>query len=125
MKRLGDAEYEIMEALWAAEEPVMVNYIVDNLKQRSSWPTSTVMTVLSRLEKGGFVQCDRTTRRNLYTPIVEKDDYKISQCKNMLKDFYDDSIVKMIEIMINEGKISKEEIKGIRKLLDDVGGTEK
>ena len=65
MKRLGDAELEIMETIWAEKEPVTAACILKNLKTRNTWALSSLMTALARLTEKGFVCCDRKYRHKL------------------------------------------------------------
>ena len=46
MKRLGDAELEIMETIWAEKEPVTAACILKKLKTRNTWALSSLMLSL-------------------------------------------------------------------------------
>ena len=118
MKHLGDAELEIMEVLWDATEPVTSSYVSEHLKVRSSWPISTVMTVLSNLADKGFVNCDRTTRRNLYTAIVEEKAYKNFETKSLVNKLYDNSVLAMISNWAEEEGFSEEDIKVLKSIIN-------
>ena len=48
-KNLGEAELEIMQAIWNSEMPVTSNYILKELQGQRKWQLSTLMTSLSRL----------------------------------------------------------------------------
>ena len=60
-KNLGEAELEIMQAIWNSEMPVTSNYILKELQGQRKWQLSTLMTSLSRLSDKGFISCDRST----------------------------------------------------------------
>ena len=49
MKRLGDAELEIMLAVWAAGEPVQSTYVQEKLRGGRDWALPAVITALNRL----------------------------------------------------------------------------
>ena len=53
MKRLGDAELEIMLHVWSAGEPVPSTYVHQRLQGSRGWSLPAVLTAMGRLvEKG-------------------------------------------------------------------------
>ena len=54
MKKLPDAELELMMIIWEAEEPVTRMYIEDHMDEGRDVLPNTVLSLLSRLEKRGF-----------------------------------------------------------------------
>ena len=56
LKKLGEAELEIMQVIWDSENPVTSNYILKELQGRRRWQLSTLMTSLTRLADKGFIQ---------------------------------------------------------------------
>ena len=121
MKRLGDAELEIMEVLWNTEEPVTSTYVLEHLKIRSNWPVSTVMTVLANLADKGFVECDRSKRRNLYKAVIGEKEYKNSQSKLLVNKLYHNSVSAMLASLVEAEEISKEELSELRNIIDQIG----
>ena len=83
-KKLGEAELEIMQVIWASESPVTSSYILKELQGRRKWQLSTLMTSLSRLADKGFVNCDRSGGSNLYAPLVPENEYKTQESKSLL-----------------------------------------
>lgn len=121
MKHLGDAELEIMEVLWDATEPVTSKYVSEHLKIRSTWPISTIMTVLSNLADKGFVECDRTTRRNLYTAIIDEKEYKNFETKSLVKKLYNNSLSAMLSNWAEEDGFSEEELAELKGIIERNG----
>ena len=73
MRRLGDLERAVMEALWASSEPLTAKEIRSSLPGRSA--LTTVLTVLDRLERKGFVERDRAERAHRYRAARSKEEY--------------------------------------------------
>ena len=73
MKRLPDAELEVMQAVWSLEAPVTAAEV--QRKVPSDWKATSVLTFLSRLCDKGFLSCEKEGRQNLYTPCVTREDY--------------------------------------------------
>ena len=66
----------LMDVLWDTEEPLPANDLRDRLltpsaaaSRRKPLATTTVLTVLSRLETKGFVARDRDTRPHRYRAV--------------------------------------------------------
>lgn len=119
IKNLGEAELEIMQVIWNANTPVTSNFILKELQGRRRWQLSTLMTSLSRLSDKGFVNCDRTTGSNLYTPVVSEDDYKTKEGKHFLEKIYDNSIKNMVAALYSNKVIQDSDLEELRQFLDN------
>lgn len=117
-KKLGEAELEIMQVLWDSGKPVASNYILNELKEQRKWQLSTLMTSLSRLAEKGFVNCDRSTGGNLYTPVVSESEYKAGASRNFLERLYNNSIQNMIATLYSSKEMKDSDVEELRKFLD-------
>ena len=84
MKKLPESEQEIMMIIWEYEEPVSRFQVEEKLNVEKNVAPSTILTLLTRLEKKGFIQKVRNGKSNLYVPLVEKENYIGTVGKNML-----------------------------------------
>lgn len=75
MKRLPDAELELMMIIWDSEQPVSRAEIEKKMKGERSVLPSTVLTLLSRLEKRGFVRHEKRGKINYYFSLADKQEY--------------------------------------------------
>ncbi|MCI9021566.1 MAG: BlaI/MecI/CopY family transcriptional regulator [Eubacterium sp.] len=117
-KNLGEAELEIMQAIWNSEMPVTSNYILKELQGQRKWQLSTLMTSLSRLSDKGFISCDRSTGRNLYAPLVLETDYKAKESSHFLKKMYNNSIQNMIAALYDSREMKSSDVEELREFLD-------
>lgn len=120
MKNLGEAELEIMQVIWHAENPVTSNYILKALQGRRKWQLSTLMTSLSRLADKGFVACDRETGMNLYTFIISENEYKTKESKHFLEKLYNNSIQNMVATLYSNKVVKTSDMEELRKFLDEL-----
>jgi predicted transcriptional regulator len=74
VSKLGDLERAVMEVLWQGSPPMVVRDVVRALAERDLAYT-TVMTVLDRLAKKGFVQRQRDGRAWSYEPSATRESY--------------------------------------------------
>ena len=119
-KKLGEAELEIMQVVWDSGNPVTSNYILKELQERRSWQLSTLMTSLARLADKGFISCDRSTGRNLYTSIISEKEYTTGASKHFLEKLYNNSIQNMITALYDSKEIKNADIEELRNFLDQL-----
>lgn len=118
--RLGDAELEIMQVIWNSGEPAGSGYILEQLKGKRRWALSTLMTSLSRLEKKGFVQCDRSTGSNLYEAVIDEDQYKQKESTTFLERLYGNSVKSLVNSLYSGKAINKTDLAELRQFIDDM-----
>ncbi|MEU6718791.1 BlaI/MecI/CopY family transcriptional regulator [Nonomuraea purpurea] len=74
MKGLGELERSIMDILWAESNPLTAREVGRLIADRDLAPT-TVMTVLDRLTRKGFLDRTRDGRAWRYQPAETRDAY--------------------------------------------------
>lgn len=118
LKKLGEAELEIMQVIWNSENPVTSNYILKELQGRRKWQLSTLMTSLARLSDKGFVSCDRSTGSNLYTSVISENEYKAGASRHFLEKLYNNSIQNMLATLYSSKAIKSSDVEELRDFLD-------
>lgn len=121
-KRLGDAELEIMLAIWDAGTPLTSVQIREKLKRSRDWAMASIMTSLARIVEKGFLQCDKSTGINLYTPLADEEDYKAQEGRSFLDKMYGSSVPNLVTNLYSNKVIDKADIDELRKLLDSLDG---
>lgn len=124
MKSLGDAELEIMKVLWKAGDKVSSTYILAALDGKLNWKLSTLMTVLARLEKKGFLVCDRQTRTNLYQASIREKEYMAEESREFLEKLYDNSVENFITGLYNSKILKNTDLDELRVFLDKLEESE-
>ena len=125
IKRLGDAELEIMLLIWGCDIPVSSNYVLEKLRCKRKWGLSTVMTSLSRLCEKGFIKCDRATGNNLYSPLIFEQDYKSKENKSFLEKMYGNSFQSLVASFYSNKVIDKTDLSELRNFLNELEEKEK
>jgi len=117
MKQLTKAEEQIMQILWDLKEAV-VKQVVDGFNENKPAYT-TVATVLTVLEKKGFVNRRKIGNTNLFSPVVSKTDYTKVQFSSLLKNYFNGSFPKMATFFAKENNISINELEEMLKLTEN------
>lgn len=120
IKRLPDAELEIMLIVWKSGKPVSSSFILEQLGDKRKWALATLMTVLARLVEKGFLHCEKEGRSNSYRAAVTESEYKESEGKSTLEKLYGNSIQDMVMSLYNGKAIDKSDLAELRELLDRV-----
>lgn len=122
MKRLGDAELEIMLAVWSAGEPVPASYVREKLRGSRDWPLPAVLTSLNRLVDKGFLACEKRGRGNWYRPLVSEEEYKTAESRGVIDRLYGSSFTGMVAALYDERAIGKDDLEELRRYLDSLEG---
>lgn len=117
IKKLGEAELEIMQVIWSSEGAVTSNYILQQLHGLRQWKLSTLMTSLSRLTEKGFLSCDRSTGSNLYSPVISENAYRTKESRRFLDKLYHSSLQNMVATLYSSKEIKASELRELREYL--------
>ena len=113
-----------MQAVWEAREPVTASKILEKIQEKRTWGLSTLMTVLSRLTEKGYLDCDKTTRTNIYSAKIEEKDYKKKETRSFLEKLHKNSISNFVSCLYAGGDISSEEIAELKRFIESAGKEE-
>ena len=122
MKRLPDAELEVMKALWDTG-PDTPRSVLEQRLAPFGWVSNTVNTYLSRLVSKGFVSVRREGKSNLYTPLVGREEYQAFDSRAVLDRLYG-SPRNFVAALARKG-LDEGELEDLRTLLDQLGAGER
>ena len=114
---ITDSEYQIMKILWQSQNKLTVADVVRALAG-TEWTPSTVSTFLQRLLKKGVVSCDKKGKSNLYYPLLQQNEYDLSETENFLSKIYKGSVKNMVATLYENKKLSNEDISDLKKMFD-------
>lgn len=120
IRRLPDAELEVMNAVWTCEAPASRTDIEEVLKQNRPMATTTLLTQLSRLAEKGFLHLEKQGRVNCYTPLISQSDYLAAQSRRFVDRLCGGSMSAFAAALCGGG-LSREELDELRKLLENGG----
>ena len=118
VKRLPDAELEVMQVLWSLEAPVPRAAVEAEIQQRRPMAQTTLLTLLTRLSEKGFVRIEKQGRSSVYTPLVTQEDYQARQSKRFFDQLFGGSVSAFASALTSSG-ISREDLEELRRLLEE------
>ena len=117
IKRLPDAEFEIMKVIWNDTPPVTTLQIMDKLGSGKVWKPQTVLTMLVRLIEKGFLESRRIGRERNYTPIISEQDYMQIETNDFIKRYYGNSLGSLVKTLYEGKKLPQEDLQELKKWL--------
>ena len=118
IRRLPDAELEVMQAVWACKPPVARADVEKILFQTHPMAMTTLLTLLTRLSEKGFLAIEKVGRRSYYTPCVSQEAYLASQSKSFVEKLCGGSISAFATALCSSG-LTKEELSQLRDMLEE------
>ncbi len=117
IRRLPDAELEVMQALWACEAPAARTDIERRLSPSHPMAITTLLTLLTRLSEKDFLTIEKQGRRSVYTPCVTREDYLASQSRTFFEKLCGGDISAFANALCGSG-LTQEELAQLRELLE-------
>ncbi len=117
IRRLPDAELEVMQAVWACEAPVARADIDAKLKDTHPMALTTLLTVLTRLADKGFIRIEKAGRSARYIPLVRREEYLAQQSRRFLDKLCGGSLPAFAAALCDSG-LSRQELAELRRLLE-------
>ena len=116
MQKLTKAEEDVMQLLWDAERGT-VSDLLDRCPEPKP-PHSTVSSVVRILEKKGFVDHKAYGKTHEYFPIVSKEDYGRRSLGDVLRNYFDGSVPRLVSHLAEEEKLDKQDLEELIRLLE-------
>lgn len=121
MKKLPDAEFEIMKIVWANEPPITTNIIMEQLGKEKEWKAQTIITLLLRLVERGFIRTEKNGKRRTYFPLIEKEDYLKFETGDFMERFHANSFTSLIATLYNDEKLKDSDLDELMEWLKEKG----
>ena len=112
MKKLPDAELDIMKVVWQMEPPVTSGMLLEGLARETDkeWKLQTLHTLLNRLVDRGFLSFENQTKEKLFYPLVKREEYLEYETKNFVRQYHQGSLLSMINTAYQGENLSEEDI---------------
>lgn len=106
-----------MKILWK-NSPITSSEIIRILKEYISWSPKTIHTLINRLVDKDIIAVKKQKPFYLYSPKISEEECRSIETKSFLKKVYNGSIHLLISNFIEDEKLSEEEIKELKRILD-------
>ena len=110
IKKLPDAEFDIMKVVWANEPPITAKIIMQQHGNNEGWKVQTAISLLLRLVERGFLRTEKIGKERFYFPTVNKEDYLKFETSVFLEQVHNNSFVNLVTTMYDDKALSDSDI---------------
>ncbi|MGV3614597.1 MAG: BlaI/MecI/CopY family transcriptional regulator [Fimbriimonas sp.] len=122
--KMGSVQHRIMRVLWARGEAT-AREITDELDAQEPIAHSTVQTLLRKLEAKGAVGHERRERTFVFRALVQEEAVSRTSLRDVLDRVFQGSVVGLVSHLLDNEKVSPEELERLRRLIEEKEGEER
>lgn len=117
--QISDAESQVMEVLWSGS-PRTAEDVVAALSDQQAWQVATIKTLLNRLLKKGAVGAAKDGRRFLYSPLLTRDQWLVTESGGMVQRLFGGRIAPLVAHFGRHGKLSADDLEDLKRLVKEL-----
>ncbi len=122
VKKIPDAEFEVMKVVWANEPPMTTPVIMEKLGREKEWKIQTVVALMQRLVERGFLRTEKLGKERTYYPLVKKEDYLKFETGNFFKQFHDSSFLNLVNTLYNDKALNESDLDDLQRWVQERRG---
>lgn len=114
--KLTKSEEKLMELIWQHEKVFLKDIL-------STYPdpkpaTTTIATLLKRMQDKGFVAYETFGNSRQYYPLVKKSAYFSKEVNGIIKNYFNDSALQFASFFTSSSNITPAELEDLKKIID-------
>jgi len=114
---ISNTEMEIMQVVWTQGNPSVRDIVEAVYSQHSQSLHTTVKSLLERLSKKGFVECDRNDHVHRFRALIARETFVQSQVSKLADSMYSGNIAPVLLSMVEKVRLSKKDRETIEEIL--------
>lgn len=116
IRELTKAEEEIMRVLWQLKKGFVKDVLAELPDPKPAYNTvSTIIRILERKELVGYTAYGKTHE---YYPLITEEEYRRFQTEQLMANYFDNSLKKLVSFFVQDKNISLKEADEIINLLN-------
>ncbi|ETT56980.1 MULTISPECIES: BlaI/MecI/CopY family transcriptional regulator [Paenibacillus] len=119
MRKLPDAEFDIMKVVWANDSPITTNVIMQQLGNDRKWKAQTVISLMLRLVERGFIRTEKKGKERTYFPLINKEEYLKFETGDFMERFHANSFVSLVATLYASNKVKDSDLDQLENWLKD------
>ena len=120
--RLGRLELQIMNVVWVKGKATV--HDVKNALSRRKPAYSTILTMMRKLEVKGYLEHEVDGRTYVYRPLISQQAVRQGVLGDLVERLFEGSTSLLLTSLVEQNRISKNELRQIRKLIEERGKNE-
>ena len=114
--RLSKSEEQLMELIWKHGKVFMKDLLESYPEPKPA--TTTIATLLKRMQDKGFVAFTLYGNSRQYYPLVDKAAYFSRHVKGIIKSYFDDSPMQFASFFTRSTNLTTSELEELRRIVD-------
>jgi len=110
MKKLPNAEFDIMKVVWENDPPITTKMILEQLGHERDWKAQTVISLMLRLVERGFLRTEKKGKERTFYPLIERDAYLEFETSNFVNLYHENSLLHLVNTMYHGKALSDADI---------------
>ncbi|MDD4766112.1 MAG: BlaI/MecI/CopY family transcriptional regulator [Desulfotomaculaceae bacterium] len=119
LKKLPDAEFDVMKVVWANEPPITTNMIMEQLGKKKKWKAPTILSLMLRLVERGFVRTEKIGKERTYFPLISKEDYLKFETGEFMERFHGNSFASLVAALYDGDKLKDSDLDQLAQWLKE------
>ncbi len=116
---ISTAESRVMEALWR-KSPLTAEEIAAEVAGPQGWSEATVKSLINRLLTKGAIEAEKTGRRYLYRPCVDRMSYLSQESRGLLDRLFGGRIAPLVSHFSKTDQLSPEDVAELKRLIAEI-----
>jgi BlaI family transcriptional regulator, penicillinase repressor len=116
---LGETEMEVLHHVWDLEQATVAD-VHDRMTHERKVAYTTVMTVMKKLAKKGFLNVDDSAPSYVYAAGRSPDEVRGSLVDNLVEKVFHGSPSALVQALVHQEDLSDEERDEIKRLVDSL-----
>ena len=121
MRKLPEAEFDVMQAVWRETPPLTTHVLMDAIGRERGWKTPSLITLLNRLEERGFLRSEKSGKERQYWPLVSREEYLRFETRDFLSRVHGNSLTSFMQAMSGGAQLDEQEREELRRWLEESG----
>jgi len=114
---LTEAEWAIMKVVWE-KGPCAAGTVQDALEKSRGWAYSTVKSTMDRMVDKGFLEIEKIRNLQLFRSRITETQARKNELRRMLKRAFDGALTPMMQFLIENEELSKDDFKQLRRIVN-------
>ena len=110
LKKLPDAEFEVMKVVWEIDSPITTAEIMRLLGNEKQWKIQSLVSFMVRLTEKGFLRSEKHGKERTYYPLISKAEYRKFEISNVVSQFHGNSFLSLVTTLYDDEALTDKDI---------------
>ncbi len=115
---LGQLQRAVIEVVWELGE-ASVHQVREQISRKKKLAYTTVLTAMQKLEKAGWLRHRAEGKVYVYAPTRTREEAGANSARKFIERMFDGDALLMFQHLMRQGELSDEELRELRKMIDD------